>query len=52
MKRNTNRKKQSPRDIRQQIIQDLKKESDPIQREFLQQRLYHYNLILKNKKDQ
>lgn len=45
------KKKQSPAEIRKQIIQDLKKESDPIQQELLKQRLYHYNLICKNTKN-
>ena len=41
-----NNRKQSPHEIRQQIIEKLKKERDPMEREMLQQRLHHYNLIL------
>jgi len=48
MKRKTNRKQQSPRDIRKQIIEDLKKESDEMKRELLRQRLHHYNTLIKN----
>jgi len=45
-KKNTRKRTQSPREIKKQIIEDLKRERDPIQRELLQQRLHHYNTIL------
>lgn len=48
MKRNNNRKKQTPRDIRKQILEDLKKESDEMKQELLRQRLHHYNTLIKN----
>ena len=52
MKRKTNHKQQSPFEICKQITLDLKRETDPIQQELLRQRLHHYTLLLKNKKDQ
>lgn len=49
MKQKNNKfKKRSPHDIRKQIVEDLKREMDPIQRELLQQRLHHYNTISNN----
>ena len=47
--KNKNRKKQSPWEIRKEIIQQVKQERDPMQREILQQRLHHYNTITKPK---
>jgi len=43
-KQNTYRK-QSPHEIRQQILEQLKKERDPMKKEMLNQRLHHYNTI-------
>lgn len=36
-------RKQTPIEIRKQILEQLKRERDPMQREILQQRLHHYN---------
>ena len=47
-----NYRKQSPSEIRKQILEQIRKESDPMARELLQQRLHHYNTLIKNKKDQ
>jgi hypothetical protein len=44
--RKQNTRKQSPHEIRQQILEQLKKEQDPMARETLNQRLHHYNTIL------
>jgi len=41
-----NNRKQSPIEIQKQIIEQLKKERDPMERETLNQRLHHYNTIL------
>jgi len=42
-----NNRKQSPSEIRKQIIEQLKRERDPMEREMLQQRLHHYNTLIK-----
>jgi len=48
MKRKNNKpRKQSPSEIRKQIIEQLKRERDPMEREMLQQRLHHYNTLIK-----
>jgi len=48
MKHKHNKKrKQSPSEIRKQIIEQLKRERDPMARELLQQRLHHYNTLIK-----
>ena len=39
-------RKQSPSEIRKQIIEQLKRERDPMERETLNQRLHHYNTVL------
>jgi len=43
--KNNKSKKQSPHEIKKQILEQLKRERDPIEREMLQQRLHHYNTI-------
>lgn len=40
-------RKQTPIEIRKQILEQLKRERDPMQREMLQQRLHHYNTLCK-----
>jgi hypothetical protein len=35
----------SPWEIRKQIIEQLKKEQDPVEQESLKQRLHHYNTV-------
>jgi len=48
MKHKHNKKrKQTPREIQKQIIEQLKRERDPVARELLQQRLHHYNTLIK-----
>ena len=50
MKRNNNKnRRKSPSEMCKQIIEHLRKESDPIAQELLRQRLHHYNTLLKNK---
>jgi hypothetical protein len=46
------RKKQSPSEIKKQILEQLRTESDLMAREILQQRLHHYNTLIKNPKNQ
>jgi len=45
------KKKQSnrlnPIEIKKQILEQLKREQDPMEREKLQQRLHHYNTLIK-----
>ena len=41
--------KQNPIEIRKQILEQLKREGDPMQREILQQRLHHYTIITNKK---
>jgi len=44
------KKKNNPKrpiDVRKQIIDRLKTEQDPYEREKLQQRLHHYNIVCK-----
>ena len=43
-----NNRRQSPHEIRKQIIEQLKRERDPMAREMLQQRLHHYNTLIKD----
>ena len=45
-KKNTH---QRPSDIRKQILEQLKRERDPMARELLQQRLHHYNTLVNKK---
>jgi nicotinamide mononucleotide (NMN) deamidase PncC len=52
MKRKNNNKRRSPSEIKKQILEQLRKESDPMAREMLQQRLHHYNTLIKNPKNQ
>jgi len=48
MKRKNNKpRQQSPIEIRKQILEQLKRERDPMEREKLQQRLHHYNTLIK-----
>jgi len=42
-----NNRKQSPHEIRKQIIEQLKRERDPMERELLHQRLHYYNTLCK-----
>ena len=44
-----NNRKQSSHEIRKQILEELKRERDPMKRETLNQRLHHYNTILRVK---
>jgi len=44
----TKKRKQTPHEIRKQILEQLKRERDPMQREMLQQRLHHYNTLIKD----
>jgi len=44
--KNNKQRKQSPIEIRKQILEQLKRERDPMEREMLNQRLHHYNTIL------
>jgi hypothetical protein len=48
MKHNKNKRK-NPSDICKQIIEQLRKESDPMAQEMLRQRLHHFNTLLRNK---
>jgi hypothetical protein len=48
MKHNKNKRK-NPSDICKQIIEQLRKESDPMAQEMLRQRLHHFNTLLKKK---
>jgi len=49
MKRKNNKpRKQNPIEIRKQILEKLKRERDPMEREMLQQRLHHYNTLIKD----
>jgi hypothetical protein len=49
MKRKNNKpRKQNPIEIRKQILEQLKRERDPMAREMLQQRLHHYNTLIKD----
>ena len=48
MKHNKNKnKRKSPSEIYKQIIEQLRKESDPMAQEMLRQRLHHYNTLKK-----
>jgi hypothetical protein len=50
MKRKNNKpRQQSPIEIRKQILEQLKRERDPMARELLQQRLHHYTIITNKK---
>ena len=44
---NNKNKRKSAYEIRKQIIEQLRKELDPMAQEMLQQRLHHYNTLLK-----
>jgi len=44
--KNNKSRKQTPHDIRKQILEQLKRERDTTERERLQQRLHHYNTII------
>ena len=49
MKNNKNKnRRKSPSEVCKQIIEQLRKESDPMAQEMLRQRLHHYNTLLKN----
>ena len=45
--KNNKQRKQTPIEIRKQILEQLKRERDPMQREILSQRLHHYNTLIK-----
>lgn len=50
MKHNKNKnRRKSPSEVCKQIIEQLRKESDPMAQEMLRQRLHHYNTLLKKK---